>query len=241
MKTHHIILSLIAAATLSTGCVRVKKPAAAEEREQWILSLNDSIADYQRQIEDANNELASLNTEVSGLISNFEHVSNPRLVEGYYIYRSWASRYPLTSTGIVARITQDEGFEIIAALTGGHFNQISVTSEGMEATSDIVPHAQALNYRAGNLNTVCFYGEKADSIGSLIHRDPSAAATLVYLNGGKTGSHTLSDAEKEMISATWQLFSSQRSVHSLERKIPMLSRRINVCRQMIEANDSTSE
>ena len=41
-----------------------------------------------------------------------------------------------------------------------------------------------------------------------------------------------------MIAATWQLYHSQKDSHKLEKDIPLLSRRIDVCRRMLESLDS---
>lgn len=239
MKTKYIILPLLTLAAVSTlSCNRVKKTAAEEEREKWLYSLNDSIAEYQARIKSATEELTTLQTEIGSMIVNFDHISNPRLVEGYYIYKGWDSGYPLKQTGIVARITEDEGFELIATLSGANFNQVSVSAGGETVSTDIVPHDQALNYRAGKLNTVCFYGERADSVGEFITDHMPEQITITFLNGNKTGSYTIPANQKEMIAATWQLFFSQRSSHHLEKEIPMLSKRIDVCRRMLDANDS---
>ena len=61
---------------------------------------------------------------------------------------------------------------------------------------------------------------------------------VTYLNGKKTGSLILPSDEKEMIAATWQLYHSQKDSHKLEKDIPLLSRRIDVCRRMLESLDS---
>lgn len=239
MKRRNIIIPLVALVALaSVSCKRLKKPAAAEEREKFIYSLNDSIAAYRQQIESSTEALTALQGEIGELIQDFEHVANPREVEGYYIYKGWKGRYPLKQTGLVARINESEGFEIIATLTGGLFNQISVTASGNSVTSAVVPHDQALNYRAGSLNTVCFYGAAADSIGSFIADNMPEKISVSYLNGKKTGSLLIPADEKEMIAATWQLYSSQKESHRIEKEIPMLSRRIDVCRRMLESADS---
>ncbi len=230
----YLVFSLLFAGS----CSQTKKSEAATAREQWLLSLNDSIEDYQSRIADAEQSLASLQNEIGGIIENFDYVSNPKLVEGYYIYKGWSGKYPLTKTGMVARITKDEGFELIAALSGGRFNRIRVTSGGTAAESKIVPHDQALNYRTETLNTVCFYGASADSIGQLISESNSGAVTMEFLGDGKSGKYQLSAEEVKMIGATWKLFAAQRTSHRFEREIPMLSKRIAACRRMIEMNNS---
>lgn len=239
MNPKYIFLSLV---TILIGfnfsCNRMKKTAAEEEREKWLLSLNDSIASYKSKIESDGKELDVIRTDIGSMIVNFDHVSNPKLVEGYYIYKGWNTRFPPVQTGITARITQNEGFELIAASTSATFDQIKVNAGGEEAISDVVPHDQALNYRAGSLNRVCFYGNAADSIGILIASHLPDTITLTFINGGKSSNYTIPADQKEMIAATWQLYSSQREAHRLESEIPRLSRQVDACRRMLEANDS---
>lgn len=240
MKRYLLNISIAALAALSVSSCGEKKSEARIEREKWLLSLNDSIAEYKSHIETATMQLTALQSHIGELLVDFEHVSNPRLVEGYYIYKGWSSRYPLKQTGVVARITEGEGFELIAALSGAHFNQIRVETPSGFAETDIVPHDQALNYRAGNLNTVCFYGNAADSVGQLIAGNENEKITVIFLNGGKTGSYLIPTDTKKMLTATWKLFDAQRESHHLEKEIPMYSRRIDACRRMLEANDTTS-
>lgn len=237
MKRKHIA-PILALAILSGASCQLKKPEAAEERVKWLYSLNDSIAVYKASIDSASSALTALQTEIGEMIVNFDHVSNPREVEGYYIYKGWKGRYPLKTTGLVARITEDEGLEIIATLKGGVFNCISITAGDESIMSNIVPHDQALNYRTAAYNTVCFYGENADSIAAMISDNMPEKIEVTYLNGKKTGSLILPSDEKEMIAATWQLYHSQKDSHKLEKDIPLLSRRIDVCRRMLESLDS---
>lgn len=239
MKPRHLIIPFAAIMLVSASSCSLKKPKAQKDRENWILSLNDSIDKYKSEIETASAELTSSIAEIGNMISNFEYVSNPREVEGYYIYEGWKNRYPLKQTGIVARITEDERFELIAVLSGGaHFNQISVSGGDGDASTRIVPHDQALNYRAGGLNTVCFYGGAADSVGMYIAENMPDKLTVTYLDGKKTGSLTIPNDQKEMVAATYQLYAAQRANMRLEATIPMLSRKIDSCRRMIESLDS---
>lgn len=238
MNTRHIIAPAMAILLLAASSCSVKKTKSEEEREQWLYSLNDSISKYKGEIDSATSALTASQTEVGEMISNFEHVSNPREVEGYYIYNGWKNRYPLQQTGLVARITEDERFELIAVLSGGNFNQIMVSGGSGEAFTKVVPHDQALNYRAGKLNTVCFYGGAADTVGMYISDNMPDNLTVTYLNGGKTSSFKLPADEKEMIAATYQLYAAQKESNRLERAIPMLSKRIDSCRRMLEQLDS---
>ena len=230
---------LAAAACLLLPACGVKTPKAVEERQKWLLSLNDYIAAYEKQKVVVEEQLSQAREAVGGIIGSFDYVNNPRQVEGYYIFNGWKDRYPMQKTALVARVTEDEHFELIATLTGAHFNEIGVTAAGETRSSEVVPHDQALNYRAGNLNTVCFSGAKADSIGQLVALNSTAEVTVVYLDGKKTGSLNLPSDEKQMIARTYELYSAQRNLHNLEKELPRLSGKIAACRRMLDENDST--
>ena len=184
-------------------------------------------------------QLAEAREKVGGIVGSFDYVNNPRQVEGYYIFNGWKDRYPMQKTALVARVTEDEHFELIATLTGAHFNEVGVTSEGETVSSEVVPHDQALNYRAGNLNTVCFSGSRADSVGEFIASHSTSEITVIYLEGKKTGSLTLPSDEKQMIARTWELYAAQKNLHTLEKELPRLSGKIAACRRMLEEVDST--
>lgn len=238
MKRYLFILSLSSVLALGASCIRLKKPEATDRREEWILSMNDSIARYKAQADSASDALTALRERIGSLISEFEYVSNPREVEGYYVYKGWKNSYPLTSTEVVARISEGEGFELIAALEGGVFNQIRVSAGGYSVNSAVVPHDQALNYRAGNLNTVCFTGAQADSVGAFISGNTNQKIEVSYLGGAKPRSVSLKPGNQKMIAATWNLYTAQKESHRLEKMLPLLSRKVDLCRRLLHENDS---
>lgn len=239
MKIKKLIAFAAIASILLPSC-RVKTPQAVEERENWLLSLNDSIAKYEKERGEVELRLQEAREKVGQMIGDFDYVKNPRQVEGYYIFNGWKDRYPMLKTALVARVTEDERFELIATLTGAHFNEIGVTAAGETVSTNVVPHDQALNYRAGNLNTVCFADSAANSVGEFIAAHSTGDITVAYLNGNRTGSLTLPSDEKQMISRTWELYAAQRNLHSLEKELPRLSGKIAACRRMLENSDSTS-
>lgn len=233
------LLSIIVAASILLPSCKVKTPDAVKERQEWHLSLNDSISKFEKQKAEVEKQLLEARDNVGALVGDFDYVTNPRFVEGYYILHGWKERYPMQSTALVARVTEDERFELIATLTGAHFNEIGVTSAGETLSTEIVPNDQAINYRAGNLNTVYFAGAKADSIGQFISQHTTSEITVIYLEGKKTGSLNLPADEKKLISRTWNLYSAQRHLHSLEKELPRLSGKIAACRRMLQEQDST--
>lgn len=233
------LLALATMALILLPSCRVKTPEAVEERKNWLFSLNDSISKYEKEIEEVDVKLKDAREAVANMLSDFDYVKNPRQVEGYYIFHGWKDRYPMQTTALVARVTEEERFELIATLTGAYFNEIGVTSAGETVATDVVPHDQALNYRAGNLNTVCFYGSAADSVGQFIASRSNHDFTVAYLNGNKTGALSLPSDEKQMIARTWELYAAQRNLHFLEQELPRLSGKIAACRRILHAADST--
>ena len=65
--------------------------------------------------------------------------------------------------------------------------------------------------------------------------------TIEYLNPGRSGSLKLSADQRAMIAETWRLYDTRRQIRRLEKEMPMLSRRIDACRLMMERDSTTSE
>lgn len=220
------------------GCKKLVKPESAKEREEWRASLTDSITVYQAKIDSIQMALAEIHSKIGNTLNNFTYISNPREVSGYYILDGWQNRYPLKQTGIVARINEDEALEVIAALSKGSFTHVSLSSEGQEYTSRPVPHDQAFNYKTADLNTVCFTGGSADSIAMFISNHRENPIKLTFIENNTTGNFTIPQDEKNMISSTWNLYSTQREAKEIEKSISLYSARINACRKIIETTDS---
>lgn len=189
------------------------------------------------QIEDFNESLEMLHKEIADLLNDFRHVSNPREVTGYYIYKDWENKLPLKKTGLIARLNENEKIELIATLSGGVFNQIEISSPSGSIISNVVPHDQAFNYRTGSYNTVCFSGETADSIAGYIYTHKNDNLKLIFLNGKKTGELNLPEDEKVMVGQTWKLFDSQYEVKILQRKLNIYSNAVNACRRLLDENE----
>lgn len=238
----NIIYALLATLLLCGACARrVEKSSKAEEREQWIASLEDSVATLQKEASESEMRLDEATASVSEMLKDFEYVNNSREVEGYTILKGWSSRYPLASTGLVARITESEGLELVAALSGGSFTRIEVSSGGESVSSATVPHDQALNYRALGLNTVAFFGQQADSVAAFISSHASSKIELIFLENGVSGKITLPEANVSMISRTWELYRDRREVERLEKTLPLIQSKIRAIRHMKDANQANLE
>lgn len=216
------------------GCAH-KNDSGERARSAYKEVLADSIAATEAEIDSCNNNVAILSEKVNELLPDFVPVNKAREVEGYTIFRGWESRYPLQQTGLVARIAENEGLELVAALSGGVFDQIRVSGPTASEFSEIVPHDQALNYRRDGLTTVMFTGARADSIAMLIADNELNPVTVTYLQGGRqTGSWRMPEDYKKMISITWLLSSTHREQNRVERRAMMLGEKLKILRQHAE-------
>lgn len=210
-------------------------------REKYSASLNDSIAQAEKEISECETRLKEAGDSANVWMRDFTPVRNPREVEGYMIFSGWQNRYPLQSTGLVARINENEQLELIAALEGGQFTSIAVTTPYRTAFSDTVPHDQAMNYKRENLNTVMFSGARADSIARLISDNALNDVRVEFIENGVRGNWGMPNDYKKMVSATWMLNSSRRDQIRLEGKIKMLHEKINLLRAHIDRHSDVPE
>ena len=78
----HTSLMTTAAMIALSGCGNSKQTEAEQQRQEWLDSLNDSVALYQKQIETTTAQLSDVQNEVGRMVGDFDYVSNPREVEG---------------------------------------------------------------------------------------------------------------------------------------------------------------
>lgn len=236
MKNRFLILALPLLFILS--CSKIKKTDAEIEREQWIAGFSDSISFYQERKNQIETELDVLNSRIASLLDNFEMVKNPREVSGYYILKGWNNRLPFTSTGIYARINENEKLELIATLGGSTFNRLGIGSGSETFYSETVPHDQAFNYRHERFNTVYFAGGKADTIAEYISNHKLENLKLDFIEGSKKNVFTLPIEEKNMISQTWDLYSSQLEARKMQKELWICSKKIETFRRIMDMQNS---
>lgn len=241
-----IMIFAAAALMLLPACVSRSDEKSERTKADYNRALSDSIAIIEQQINSCKNEIKIHQDNANRWMQDFTTVGNPREVGTYIIYTPFVKRYPLTSTGLVARINDSEQFELVAALSGGVFDQLSVVAGEDAATSAVVPHDQALNYRNSGLNTVSFTGGQADAIGQLIADNELNPLTVQYIQGGKVvSSWKIPEDYSKMLSYTYLLYNSTREANRLNMRVSMLHEKVNLLRahkdqmQNQQASDST--
>lgn len=219
-----IKLAIIPSLLIFGACHKKDAAPAQKALQNAIEAFTDSVKANESELQNSQRDIDSLTQSADRMFADFIYVDNPRLVEGYTILKS--ASYPLTSSGIVARITKNEGFELIVANVGSPFSRITVSAGAATQTSENVAHDQALNYRTGNMTTVAFSGNHADSIGALVNQHKSGVITLTLINGNnRVGNYQLSQQQKDNIARTWQLFDARRCIKILEHRIPLLAKK----------------
>jgi hypothetical protein len=215
---------------LSSACSNNSDKPKNDKYDKWKESLVDSLQKARNELDSANLQVITMRNNVDSILNKFTHVDNSKYVEGFTIFKGWENRYPLMSTGLVARMSNREELELIATLKGGNFTAIKVTANEKTVQSAIVPYDQALNYRENGLNTVAFTGNDALDIASLIDMttDSNIIVTFINSNDTKTGLHTLSSDEKNMISATYKLVTWRKEIEHIEHQLPLLQEKVKI-------------
>lgn len=226
-KSIYISLGLL----LLTGCAGENKKGE-EARKEYASSLDTEIAQTKSVEDSCRDAAAVLGDEINNLLRDFVPVNNSREVTGYTIFQGWQSRYPLKSTGFVARMSDGGAFELIAALSAGVFDRIRVSSGTESAETAIVPNDQALNYRREGLTTVLFSGPEANEVGRLIMDNELNPLTVTFLNGGKTtGTWKIPNENAKMISMTAMLTSRMAERNRIEKRGMLMAERLKLLRQ----------
>lgn len=230
-----LYLFLISSTFLCACSGKNAKEDKDKARNEYRQALKDSIDVIKFDIDSCENQLQIMSDNVNNMIRDFTVVNNAREVEGYYIFQGWQNRYPLQSTGLVARISNGESLELIAAYKGATFNSITVESGQHSASSALVPYDQAINYRNGDLNTVMFSGPEADAVAELIaNNDLNNISVIFKENNTVKGKWQIPSDYKKMVTATWLLYSARKQQISLEGALRMYNAKINILRTHLD-------
>ena len=230
MKIRRILPILLGVVMLG-GCAH-KNESGKKAIESYSQALSDSIRNVTAEIDSCNDVSTTLTDKINNLLPEFRAVEKSREVEGYMIFQGWENKYPLTSTGVVARLSASRQLELVAVLKGGNFDQIRVNGPQSSASSSVVPNDQALNYRQDGMNTVMFTGKEADEVANLIADNELNPVTITFLNNGKTvGSYKLPHDNAKMITMTYLLYSTQKEQMGVAQKSILLGEKLKLLRE----------
>lgn len=235
----YLIFSLLIISAV--GCVKIKKTDAEYERDNWIAGFTDSIEYYQKRKSQIEIALQDINSQIVSQLNDFEMIKKPREVSGYYLLKGWSSKIPFSSTGIYARINENEKIELIATLAGSTFNQIEVGSGDSNFFSEVMRHDQAFNFRHERFNTVYFSGGKADTIAQFIAGHYNDKIDLKFLEGKIRKNFQIPENEKNMIRKTWNLYNSQVEARKLQKELFISSKKIDTFHRLLDAHEEKTK
>ena len=239
MKIKKIFIG-IAVISLMGSCVS-RTDEGEKAKADYDRALSDSIEIIRQEIDSCDSQISMLRSKINGWVGDFTTVSNPREAGSYMILNSFKNKYPLSSTGLVARINDNGQFELVAALSGKPFDCIVVQGPADTATSSVVPNDQALNYRTAALTTVLFTGPAADSIGGVISDNELNPLKVTYMQGKPVQTWNIPAENARMIAYTYRFYKSTRELSRLERRVPMLHEKINLIRLHKDRSGSAQE
>lgn len=241
MKTIAIKILCLAIVSMSLlACKKLKTSDAEIERTNWIAGFNDSIKYYSDQNKELQEKLEKLNNEISEKLAHFQYIKNPKEVSGYYLMEGWQEKLPMKTTGIYARINENEKLELIATLSGATFNQLAAGVSSPQFYSDVVPHDQAFNFRHEKFNTVYFSSGKADTIAEFISENKSEKLNLYFLQGKTVKDFRIPEKESQMIAGTWNIYKMRQEARNLQKELWINSRKIDTFRRILDESNLSS-
>ncbi len=230
-------LTILTLALVVLASCAHKNESGEKAQKIYQNSMEDSVRNIIAEIDSCNDVASSLADKINGLLPEFRAVDNSREVEGYTIFQGWEKRYPLQSTGLVARLSNSRQLELVGVLKGGEFDQIRVNVPSASAVSSVVPFDQALNYRQNGLNTVMFTGKEADEIARLIADNELNPITVSFLKEGKVaGTWKMPNDYAKMVSMTYILYSSNKEMQALTQRSLLLTEKLKLLRRHQETD-----
>lgn len=202
---------------------------ASRDHAAWRASLTDSIDSLSALSESLQTQLMQSRTVLDSLAAEFDVVNNPTLVEKYRVAKGWKNYDSTSSTGIVARLLEDNTIELVATLAGGNFNQLSFSANGNSVTTDAVAPDGANNNTIGNVCRVAFCGNKAADVAEFVAHNISSEIKMSYMRSGRSvNTVTLSAAQKKMIAATYNLNDALAATRNIERQLPVIFKKLEL-------------
>ena len=150
------------------------------------------------------NALATIET----LKPEMKWVKNPRMIEGYHIYKDAYNPAFMNTTGIEARVSEIGQFYIVSsAVPSIKHTSITLTANGESARTPEVPYDGESNYRIGGSEVITFSPEQSDTSGQLAARitagGTSPAAMSITFNAPRSKTIKLTPAQAKGIALAY--------------------------------------
>lgn len=209
------------------------KSGNTDPRQAWCRNLKDSLDLYRQQNDTLQSRIEAVRSEFTALVSDFEIVTDPMLVEPYRVVRGWKGHDTTGRQGILARVLEDGSIEVVVT-AAGDFSSVTLSSSGESVKSCTVPAGNALHTRTGGLTRVAF--NEAAPLAAFVAGHISKPVTLT-LSGGK--SFTLNGAQKKMMADSWRFASLQKELNELERRESVIYNKMQLVRTKVDELQQT--
>lgn len=201
---------------------------SADAKQAWEQALQDSITSIQARYDQAVVRSDSAKAMLQDLLQRFEIIHDPLLVEPYRVAKGWGTHDTTGKQGILARALEDGTIEIVVTAATG-FSSITLRAGGDKIQSQSVPAGNALHTSANGLTRVAF--NNAEPLARFVHDHAGAA---IILSCGTSKDFTLNEAQKRMITDTYNFVRLQATVHELDREQSVLYNKLLLCNTKLD-------
>ena len=178
---------------------------------------------------------------VDSLSKMFEKISDPKLVEAYYVHKKGKVPDIMSATAVEPRLDEQFGFYIVSSLQGKNIglNSIGLSVNGHEAYSGIIPYGDDRSFSGSNGQKTVFSGKDVEEIGILAANNPESGK-LVFR--GNKGSHTIAITQRQVVAIgdAYKYSEARKSLVSAQILREKLERKLQIARNQM-ANIVSSE
>lgn len=205
------------------------------QREAMKLRPTVIIAESEMQINLINDSISWLEEEYNRILPKMKKISDPRLVEPYYVSAATYTADFMDKTGIQPRVSEIGQFYLVTSVNGLGLKHTgcSLTYAGETATAGPIPFDGELNYRIEGGEVVTYSPEQSEAIGKLASQYPGESMTLT-ITGSKNKSIKLSGKEVTAIANCYNFSKAIVEARQLAFERERLNRQIEIARNQGE-------
>lgn len=195
-------------------CMELRHKAMAVDITKEIALVDDSIAHC----------VETVNT----LSPKLKKISDPRLVEPYFVAAEGYNPNFMASTGVQARVDEVGQFYLISSLNAAYKHTGITLSAGTEsASAGPVPFDGEMNYRINGSEIIIFSPAQSAAIGEFAAAHPSTAMTLTF-TGGKKHSVKLTARQVNAIATCYEYGTAMLTGRHLTYQREKLNRQLSL-------------
>lgn len=189
--------------------------------EQRIVSIDDSIA--------------SLEQQYASMLSKMKRISDPRLVEPYYVDADTYNPDFMRTTGIQPRVSDIGQMYFVSSVNGENLKHTGFTlsSDGGSVTVGPVPYDGELNYRINGSEVVTYSPDSSEPAGLFAMNAHGNKATAT-LTGGKSKVINISPKQLQAIENCYQFSRAIIVARQLAFEKERLHKQIEIARAQSE-------